>query len=142
MDGDTKTCTLCNKIKPLTSFHKERGGRKSRCISCRRRINSSYKKTVHGRFSMYKSSAKERSIDFNISIDSFKKLVSGSCNYCGTTDGAIGIDRVDNSSGYTEANVVSCCSSCNYFKHTMSVSDFLLHVSKIYMHQKEKRDDK
>ena len=48
----------------------------------------------------------------------------------------IGIDRVDNSLGYTLENSVSCCSKCNYMKKTLNVENFLLHIAKIYNYNK------
>lgn len=36
-----------------------------------------------------------------------------------------GIDRLDNSEGYIFGNVVPCCATCNFAKHTMSYTDFI-----------------
>lgn len=44
---------------------------------------------------------------------------------------AHGIDRVDNSVGYTIENCVPCCTSCNFMKGKMTKDDFIEKVSQI-----------
>jgi hypothetical protein len=93
----------------------------------------------------YKSSAIKRKIDWQISNDIAIALLKGSCFYCGSPpcrlkdykrlNGKVlfnGIDRVNNNIGYIEENLVSCCSKCNFAKHTMSLEEFKNHVTKIY----------
>lgn len=75
-----------------------------------------------------------------ISFDKFKELVNQPCFYCDEigskkisdiiqargklyicSDETIninGIDRLDSSKGYIDGNCISCCSKCNYAKHT------------------------
>ena len=43
-----------------------------------------------------------------------------------------GIDRLDNSKGYTIENSVTCCGRCNSAKNDMSLLEFKELVSKIY----------
>lgn len=43
-----------------------------------------------------------------------------------------GLDRLDNSKGHVEGNVVSCCSLCNYAKRTLTVGEFLAHIERMY----------
>ena len=38
-----------------------------------------------------------------------------------------GVDRVDNTKGYSVDNSVPCCKFCNTAKHTMSEGDFFTH---------------
>jgi hypothetical protein len=57
-------------------------------------------------------------------------LSKGVCFYCG--DVSKGIDRVDNAKGYIPDNCVSCCSVCNYMKHTLSLDRFLAQIDKIH----------
>lgn len=42
-----------------------------------------------------------------------------------------GIDRMDNDTGYTEANCIPCCGRCNWMKSTYSGEDFINHIRKI-----------
>ena len=62
----------------------------------------------------YINGAKTRDHIFELTKEQFHSLVSTSCHYCGTCqENGNGIDRVDNTKGYTIDNVVSCCSLCN-----------------------------
>lgn len=93
-----------------------------------------YNKTISGSYRMYKSSSVPRKKEFNLSIDEFSKLVSSPCRYCGETSKKIGVDRVDNSIGYTLENCAPCCTVCNMMKKAMGVDDFLKHIIKIHNH--------
>ena len=66
-----------------------------------------------------------------INLQTFSKIISLPCVYCGDIDSKIGIDRVDNSLGYTEENSAPCCSKCNYMKKDMNFKQFIEHVKKI-----------
>jgi len=98
----------------------------------------------------YKRGAKARSLCYELSDEQFRNITSKKCFYCGVPPkqsvpqflkGKLngdylhnGIDRLDNSSGYTIDNCVPCCKSCNYFKSTLSMEDFLSNVERIYKH--------
>src|SRR3990167_5146505 len=77
-------------------------------------------------------SSKERKIVVLLSLNKFTEIVSRPCIYCGESKERRGIDRIDNSIGYTKENSAPCCKICNYMKKTMTVSNFLAHVKKIY----------
>ena len=89
----------------------------------------------------YVEGAKDRGHEFSISLEDFIKLVSSDCFYCGGSpsrkiEGANpifvnGIDRYDNSTGYTVENCVPCCSICNFMKGKLEASHFLAHISRI-----------
>lgn len=49
-----------------------------------------------------------------------------------------GIDRVDNSVGYINDNVVPCCKTCNLGKHTMSYKEFLIYLDNLVKFRVEK----
>lgn len=42
-----------------------------------------------------------------------------------------GLDRVDNTKGYSSDNCVPCCGTCNRMKGSMSQSDFIAHIKQI-----------
>lgn len=74
----------------------------------------------------YKSVAKRRGMSFNISDEFFFDLITGVCFYCHAPGNPLnGIDRVNNSLGYTHGNVVSCCETCNKAKGVKSVEQFI-----------------
>ena len=83
-----------------------------------------------------------------ISFEVFKKLVFGTCHYCGTTSSKKlknrvsdivihinGIDRIDSSKGYVEGNVVPCCAPCNRAKMDGDVQNFEEHLDKLAQYQ-------
>lgn len=101
----------------------------------------------------YKRSAKNRKYDWKLTEKEAIDYIESDCYYCGIEPNTIwrnrpkgstkhddpnrfifynGIDRVDNSIGYTKENTVSCCSICNNSKSTLSVKEWkqwLLRVS-------------
>lgn len=96
------------------------------------------------------SPAKARGISVEITAEDFIHIASQSCHYCGTpprprefivtktvyvgqrTSFTVhGLDRVDNSLGYTIDNCVSSCTTCNTMKMAIPVGEFLAHVKKI-----------
>lgn len=93
---------------------------------------------------IYKNQAKRRGKQFLLSVTDTNTLFKGSCHYCGNPGGRRygkksigeifinGIDRLDSSGAYELKNVVSCCPTCNFMKHTLAHDDFLRHIEKIY----------
>lgn len=92
-----------------------------------------------------------------ISFDEFVKLSKSACYYCGEqfskeiqdrhneslkgkliSDHVVkcnGIDRLDSLKGYTSDNSVPCCKTCNFAKHSLTESEFLSWIVKVYNHQ-------
>ncbi len=104
---------------------------------------------------IYKNGAADRELRFDLSDEEFWQLTSGDCYYCGTepkqlsrkgsVSGAYtynGIDRKDNSIGYTMSNCVSCCKVCNFSKRTSSDIEFTQHCCKIADFTRKKCIDK
>jgi len=102
-------------------------------------------------YEQYQSSAKTRSIDFNLSKEEHLEIVKQNCYYCGSEPELKqphrgkgkyvgvpvpynGIDRIDSNVGYKVDNCVSCCTKCNYMKSDMDVSLFTKHILKIANH--------
>lgn len=91
----------------------------------------------------YKGNAITRNLEFNLSLDKFKKFIFADCKYCGRPpkNSRIikydkkrrrrekylkynGIDRTDNNIGYIESNCVTCCIICNRAKSNLSTIEF------------------
>lgn len=74
-------------------------------------------------------SAVDRKLDFNLSFDTVKKLMSyKTCYYTGKefeVDGmySMSFDRVDSAKGYIEGNVVSCTIDINGKKSNLSIDE-------------------
>lgn len=91
------------------------------------------KENVERHYRIYSSGATRRNLAFEISIETFGELVNSPCIYCGyhKEHEAIGIDRVDNTRGYIDNNVVPCCADCNQMKGTRSLDDYIARMEQI-----------
>lgn len=94
-----------------------------------------YEKQNKARFRMVKHSAKKREYEFALSSKQFDEIISKPCAYCGEEKERMGIDRIDNTKGYTLENSTACCTNCNMMKKAMTVNDFLSHIKKIQTYQ-------
>jgi len=53
------------------------------------------------------------------------------CYYCGDNIETIGLDRLNNTKGYSLDNIVSCCTPCNMMKNNNTEDDFIARCKKI-----------
>ena len=95
-----------------------------------------------------KRAAKSRGYQWQLTKEQVRTLTKQHCHYCGVAplqrgdfqdqfNGEYlynGIDRVDNSRGYTTDNVVPCCFRCNRAKMALSLEEFRGLITKIYQH--------
>lgn len=109
---------------------------------------------LRGFYNSYKRAALNRNLKFDLSKTYFTTLVFNRCCYCLSlpyqtrrigrgSNGYIianGIDRVMNDVGYIRNNVVSCCTVCNYAKHSMSISDFSRWLIRLSRYQYQARN--
>jgi len=93
--------------------------------------------SIHTRYIRLKASAKRKNATYDVKISEqeFENIVNKPCMYCGEREERRGIDRIDNSVGYTLENSAPCCKICNRMKMSMSVDEFLNHIKKIYLHK-------
>jgi hypothetical protein len=95
----------------------------------------------------YRAGAKRRNLQFSLSDTEFRALTSSPCRYCGAPPARLskiqkghtaytynGIDRANNSKGYTSDNCVPCCSTCNYLKGTKNIEEFCALIRRIATH--------
>ena len=140
---------LCDCGKELTCpVSRLRGGIKGcRC----RRVDygkAKLKGKIRGQLEAFSScllSAKRRKINFNLSLEEFAEISDKDCYYCGTPPSRTidkyifnGVDRLDNSQGYSVSNGVPSCKKCNLAKHIMKESEFYEWVRRVYEHTKER----
>ncbi len=131
-----KTCIDCNK---------QINNHRKRCIDCmliQRKITSKANKDKHQyhklpkhRYAVYKRGAKIRGYSFDLTLEEFSSLWNTPCHYCNDPIDGIGIDRKDNSIGYTVDNTTSCCTNCNFMKGTLSHNTFInkcINISKCF----------
>ena len=101
----------------------------------------------------YKNGAKGRRLSWELTDEQVTALFGQNCYYCGappsntrSIHGCIGdftyngIDRIDNSQGYTKENCVTCCWYCNQAKSNMSLEEFKAWVTRVYKHTIEGGD--
>lgn len=93
----------------------------------------------------YKMGAVKRGLEFSLTKDDFKFLTSEECYLCGTKPKSIiktknnngaylynGIDRIDNTKGYTIENSMPCCKDCNFRKGKATLSELFKWAKDIY----------
>lgn len=90
---------------------------------------------LRSKLRVYKESAKKRHKQWDLIEAEFRRLMNLPCFYCGIPK-AHGVDRADSSEGYTLGNSRPCCTTCNYAKNSMSETDFLAWVSRVYKYQR------
>lgn len=93
---------------------------------------------------LYEQNARNDGVEFSISYEDFIKIISDSCYYCGANPSTVerpplflhnGINRIDNSFGYTLKNCVACCPVCNIAKGDMNEEQFLSWIKQIWLHR-------
>ena len=82
------------------------------------------------KYDKYVQSALVRDISFKLTKEQFTDLAALKCHYCGLP-GPNGLDRKDNTAGYTLENSVASCTQCNYMKNVTTYQVFLDTVKNI-----------
>lgn len=100
-------------------------------------------------YRQYQRIAKERSLGFDLSLQQFRGITSSDCHYCGGIPAQTlnhhnspyngnyiynGIDRVNNTLGYSVTNCVPCCGACNIAKHNMTQEQFYVWLERTYLY--------
>lgn len=120
---------------------------KKKCKKCEARIayrSQTEQVVLNDMYRKYKGAAKKRKYDFLLTRSEFANLVVSKCYYCHREpflDRKIqparrkkwhgdarmklnGVDRMDNTKGYTIENSVPCCSTCNTAKLCMTLTEW------------------
>lgn len=100
--------------------------------------------TIRVIYNNYKQNARRKKLDFDLSLDDFKNLISNNCYYCGTKPTQLirqnvrhqtllmnGIDRKNPNDGYIKDNYVTCCKTCNYGKNKLSYSEWVEYLDRL-----------
>lgn len=101
-------------------------------------------------YNRYKNNASSRKLKFNLLFDDAVDIMNSNCHYCGIEPLNVfwksyydvqynGIDRVDNSKGYEQGNVVSCCKMCNIAKNNNTEDEFLKWAKRLFDYQELKK---
>lgn len=121
-----KNCRSCKGWKARYEFVKDlrkKQGIGSICSSCKNKQANEYKavlspnKRLMHRYSAMKSISKRKNLKSDITFEMYRELIKPQCFYCdgvfGRVTQSIGLDRIDNTLGYEQKNVLSCCNICN-----------------------------
>lgn len=79
------------------------------------------------RYALLKAKCKHRRIPIYITLAEYQRLIEGkNCTYCRCPIGksGSGLDRRDNTMGYTPTNAVPCCYRCNVMKADLTLEEF------------------
>ena len=92
----------------------------------------------------YIAQATQRGLIWGLSDAEAERIIACPCHYCAAPPSSkierpsgratlyyTGIDRIDNTQGYTPGNVVPCCGTCNRCKSDMTREQFLSHASRV-----------
>ena len=91
-------------------------------------------------YSEYKTRAERKELPFEISQETFQQYKDLPCYLCGkevSDRHSNGIDRFDNTKGYTLDNIRSCCGICNYMKKNYEYEEVIKKFGLIYIYQQE-----
>lgn len=72
-----------------------------------------------------KGSDKKHNRENDLTKEFVQNLIKNGCSYCGDTKLRITLDRIDNSKGHIQDNVVSACIRCNYARGNMPYEAWL-----------------
>lgn len=126
----TRKCYVCKEIKLLEEFGANKNrraylGRSNDCKICKNKRSRENKNKPEQRFSVYKSGARVRKIEFNLSFEQFMHFWCLPCYYCSSIINGIGLDRKDPKRGYDIENIVPCCGRCNRAKTIQTTEEFI-----------------
>jgi hypothetical protein len=87
-----------------------------------KQINTTRNNSIQCQYKVYMGVAKRKNLVFEFTYEDYENTVKMICYYCHEMNekGFNGLDRINQSLGYTIDNCVSCCSQCNYMKGSMS----------------------
>ena len=143
-------CTNCGMVRLKTT---DKLGRLLTCKSCR--MMPKGEAGLNELFLRYKIGSSRNGRNFSITIGQFRAITSRDCHYCGRKPASVcicnkynparktdwggyiynGIDRKNNTVGYTILNCISCCYICNRAKSSMAYDEFIAYVSALSEHR-------
>ncbi len=83
-------------------------------------------------WTQYKAMAPKRGLVWALTDEDAEASMRLPCHYCGIIgEPFVGLDRKDNTGGYEPANVLPCCTRCNYAKRTYTYDEFLAWLDRV-----------
>lgn len=143
VSGNTKSCGCLNHEK----------NQKLKGKGIQKNILPEGSAAMNAYLGTYTYRAKKKAMEFSLTEDEFKEIVSQPCYFCGQpadrqfptqtklntcpTNGTIlvnGIDRIDSAVGYKKENCLPCCEICNKAKRNLSIDAFKVWIKRISKH--------
>lgn len=158
--SEAKLCIRCNRVLPLTHFHKNKytkDGHRVYCKDCVAEYGKQYRETAKGVFKglagrqrYYRKHRHHRAKPFTITEEWFVPWYENQpkvCHYCGLKEedipkindsslqkvGRLTVDCKDNDKGYTQDNVVLACGRCNFNKGDFFTYNEWLFIAKRFI---------
>lgn len=109
---------------------------------------------VNQLYNTYKNQARRREYEWKLSLEEFREIIKENCYYCGieplqkiivpniSGERVLlynGIDRVNNTIGYTMDNIVPACGTCNIAKKKLSLEEFVKWIERVYKNLSERK---
>ncbi len=121
------------KIKGCKNKHRAKG-------LCNEHYKFSRSTLPNERFWRGKAEAKRRKLKWNLTLDTYIDIISKNCFYCNTSLinwTGVSLDRIDNSKGYIQSNVLGCCGNCNQSRNTFySIDEFKIMINALLEYRK------
>ena len=131
VSSDKRICLDCGK--EFTKYLTKNNQDSKRCSGCNTTVvNQDKKRPIRQRnfkeemnknkvryYKEYINGALKREYEFLLNFEEFSTIVDKECFYCKhkIAQEINGIDRINNSKGYTKENTVPCCEMCNRIKY-------------------------
>lgn len=116
-------------------------GKSSGCRPCKVYSKTTKESVANEIWLQYHRGAVSRNFSFEIEKDDFISLIQSNCFYCGAVPSnrakrkvdffTNGVDRKDNTKGYTLENSVACCSMCNRGKHIVDYDEWIRYLDNL-----------
>lgn len=120
-EGSCKSCGSQESIQWLKN--------RTECNKCYQQKNKQRK------FSVGKSHAKAKGLEFSIDKELYFNTISKGCFYCGEILNNRGtgysLDRIDNTKGYSKDNILPCCGECNRIRSDIYTVEEMKTIGKI-----------
>lgn len=159
--GKVRGCKNCAKL------NKQENARTNGKLGGLKRTFNFENATFRARAAQFKSNARNRDIEWKLSLEETCELIKKDCHYCGHPPKSTfdyvksrsakdrkrlieknvleivikfnGLDRVDSDLGYTKENSVPCCVDCNFAKNDKTVQEFMAWLRRISEFQEKKQ---
>jgi len=151
-DGRTCVDYRCRCGTERTAAHLANVKTQKNCSRCQRRgvfRKPSGEASFNNLYNTYVQNARLRHLSFDLSKEEFKQLTIQNCFYCGASPSHStsykknngqyiynGVDRKDNSKGYTIENSVPACTFCNLTKKNTDFENFINWIRRVYENTK------